>query len=64
MKKLEGRVFEILEPNKQIVKSVLTTVGKGAVGENEGFNISETPNRGLITVHFIDYEDHGNTNYS
>lgn len=57
MKKLETRVYEILEPNSKIVKSVLTTVGKGAVGENEGFNISDTPNKGLITVHFIDYED-------
>ncbi|MBN1649983.1 MAG: efflux RND transporter permease subunit, partial [Bacteroidales bacterium] len=57
MKKLESHVFQVLEPNKQIVKSVLTTVGKGAVGENEGFNISDTPNKGLITVHFIDFED-------
>ena len=57
MKKLEARVYEIIEPNSKIVKSVLTTVGKGAVGENEGFNISDTPNKGLITVHFIDYED-------
>lgn len=57
MKKLETRVYEILEPNSKIVKSVLTTVGKGAVGENEGFNISDTPNKGLITVHFIDYQD-------
>ncbi|MDA3904449.1 MAG: efflux RND transporter permease subunit [Bacteroidales bacterium] len=62
MKKLEGRVVEVLEPNKQIVKSVLTTVGKGAVGENEGFNISDTPNKGLITVHFIDFEDRGDIN--
>jgi len=62
MKKLENRVIEILEPNKQIVKSVLTTVGKGAVGQNEGFNISDTPNKGLITVHFIDFEDRGGVN--
>lgn len=62
MKKLESDIFELLEPNKQVVKSVLTTVGKGAVGENEGFNISDTPNKGLITVHFIDFEDRGDVN--
>ncbi|MBN2235974.1 MAG: efflux RND transporter permease subunit [Bacteroidales bacterium] len=59
MVKLESKVFEVLEPNKHIVKSVLTTVGKGANGENEGFNITDTPNKGLITVHFIDFEDRG-----
>lgn len=56
MKVLESRVVEVLEPNRKIVKSVLTTVGKGAVGENEGFNISDTPNKGLITINFIDYQ--------
>jgi len=62
MQDLEVKVYEVLEPNKQIVKSVLTTVGKGANGENEGFNITNTPNKGLITVHFIDYEDRGEVN--
>jgi multidrug efflux pump subunit AcrB len=62
MKKLEKRVFEVLEPNKQIVKSVLTTVGKGAVGQNDRFNTSDTPNKGLITVHFIDFKDRGGIN--
>ena len=62
MKTLEKDVFEIIEPNKQIVKSVLTTVGKGAVGQNEGFSITDTPNKGLITVHFIDFEDRGGIN--
>jgi multidrug efflux pump subunit AcrB len=62
MKKLENEVFEIIEPNKQIVKSVLTTVGKGAVGQNEGFNITDTPNKGLITIRFINFEDRGGVN--
>lgn len=62
MQDLEIKVYEVLEPNKQIVKSVLTTVGQGANGENEGFNITNTPNKGLITVHFIDYEDRGDIN--
>jgi multidrug efflux pump len=59
MKKLEGDVNQILDPYKPIVKSVLTTVGNGARGENEGFAASETPNRGLTTVTFVDHELRG-----
>ena len=53
---LEVKVFQLMEPYKPIIKSVLTTVGNGARGENEAFDISETPNKGLITVTFVDYE--------
>lgn len=56
MKILEDDVYKILEPYKKIVKSVLTTVGNGAKGENEFLDISETPHRGMITVTFLDYE--------
>jgi multidrug efflux pump len=53
---LEDKVFQLMEPYKPIIKSVLTTVGNGARGENEAFDISETPNKGLVTVTFVDYE--------
>jgi len=53
---VENDVYEILEPDMKIVKSVLTTVGNGAKSENEGFDISETPHRGMITVTFLDFE--------
>jgi multidrug efflux pump len=53
---LEGKVFQVMQPYKPIIKSVLTTVGNGARGEDESFDISETPNKGLITVTFVDYE--------
>lgn len=57
MKEVEEEVFEILEPDMDIVKSVQTTIGKGAVGEDEGFSgRSGGPNRGLITVNFVEYE--------
>ncbi len=55
MKVFEKEVFDILEPRKEIVKSVLTTIGKGVVGENE-FPVGNTPNKGMITVSFVDYE--------
>lgn len=56
MHELEKDVYQILEPYEKIVKNVLTTVGDGAKSENDAFEISATPNQGLITINFIDYE--------
>ena len=57
VKDVEDKVFQILEPHEDIVKSVQTIVGEGAISENEGFSgKSGGPNRGLVTVHFVDYE--------
>jgi multidrug efflux pump len=55
MKMIEQDVEEIIKPYRPIVKSVLTTVGRGAVGEME-FSAGDTPNRGRITVTFEKYE--------
>lgn len=51
---IEKRVNEIIEPYRDIVKSVLTTVGQGSGGEME-FSGGDTPNRGRITVSFVEY---------
>jgi len=56
MHTLEADVEDILKPNQKIVKNVLTTIGNGAKGENDAFELSTTPNKGLITINFIDYE--------
>ncbi|NOR88224.1 MAG: AcrB/AcrD/AcrF family protein [Bacteroidales bacterium] len=56
IKELEIDVFKILEPNMKIVKNVLTTVGNGAKSESDAFDISETPDKGRITINFIDFE--------
>jgi len=56
MRRMEDRVFQLLESHSDLVESVLTTVGKGVVGENET-PLGNTPNRGMITVSFVDYED-------
>jgi multidrug efflux pump subunit AcrB len=57
---IEAHIYEILEPNQHIVKSVLTNIGDGAVGENDGFSgRGGGPNKGLITVTFLDYQDRG-----
>ena len=57
---LEDRVFNILEPVKKDVKSVLTTLGKGVAGENEMAPTGNTPNRAIMTITFVDYEDRVN----
>ncbi len=64
MKKLEEDVFLILEPDMEVVKSVLTTVGAGARMEDEIDDLSEKMYRGLITITFLDYEDRGGVNTS
>jgi multidrug efflux pump len=56
MYELEKDVYKVLEPNKRIVKNILTTIGDGAKSENDAFEISSTPNQGLITINFIDFE--------
>ncbi|MBN2637857.1 MAG: efflux RND transporter permease subunit [Bacteroidales bacterium] len=57
MQVIENKVYQILEPDMNIVKSVLTVTGKGAVGQNEGFTSrGGSPNKGIITINFVDYE--------
>ena len=53
---IEGKVYEVLKPDMDIVKSILTVAGKGAVSENDGFTArGGAPNRGIITINFIDF---------
>jgi multidrug efflux pump len=58
MYKLEDKIFEIIKPYEPIVESVLTTVGKGVVGQNE-FPLGNTPHKGMTTITFVDYEERG-----
>lgn len=63
MHKLEKRIFEVMEPYSPIVESVLTTIGKGVVGENEFPPPSgNTPNKGMSTITFVDFEERGGVN--
>lgn len=60
MKNLEDDIYRLVEADRDILKSVVTIVGKGAIGENEGFSgKTGGPNRGLMTISFIDYELRG-----
>jgi len=61
MKVLEAKVYQLLMPDMNIVKSVLTVTGKGAVGQNEGFTSrGGASNKGIITINFKDFQNrHG-----
>ncbi|NQU35120.1 MAG: efflux RND transporter permease subunit [Bacteroidetes bacterium] len=60
MRVFEQKVFEVLKPDMDIVESVLTITGKGAVGENESFSgRGGSPNKGLITINFVDFQYRG-----
>ena len=55
MKILESDVEKIIEPHRDIVKSVLTTVGVG----NDQFEAGNKANEALTTVSFVEYEYRG-----
>ncbi len=55
MKTIEDKVFNVLEPYSKYVESIQTTVGEGVTRQNL-FSIGNTPNRGMITVKFVDFE--------
>ncbi len=54
---IENDVQKIIKKEKfsDIVESVLSTIGKGAVGERETA-FGTTPNKAVTTINFIDYE--------
>ncbi len=55
IREIEEHVTEVIEPYRHIVKSVLTTIGRGSGGEME-FAIGDTPNRARITITFVEYQ--------
>ncbi len=62
MKTLEYRVDSLLRPYHKIVKNVLTTVGRGLSDKFTGGK--DEPNKGLITINFVDYKDRQGINTS
>ena len=57
MQVIQSKVYQIIQPDMNIVKSVLTITGKGAVGQNAGFiNRGGAPNKGIITINFVDFQ--------
>ncbi len=56
--KIEKQVKEVIEPYNNIVESVVANIGKGASdpGDPTAVGQSETPNKGRITVNFVEYK--------
>ncbi len=61
VEEVESHVEALIAPYRHIVKSVMTIVGRGAIGEMD-MNAGETPNRGLITVTFEQFDMRGGIN--
>jgi len=58
MKKMEKRVARIIAKDSSIIESVVCNVGSGAKLENEqGGGMSLNPQKGLITIAFVDFEE-------
>ncbi|MDX2443955.1 MAG: efflux RND transporter permease subunit [Bacteroidales bacterium] len=51
--KLENDLYNALESDEDIVKSILTTVGKGSPDE---FSIGDESNKSISTIDFVDYQ--------
>ncbi len=57
-KRVETQVKEVIAPYIEIVESVVTNVGQGASdpGDPTAVGQSETPNKGRITVNFVEFK--------
>jgi multidrug efflux pump subunit AcrB len=53
IKKMEDDIIDFFEPDKELVESILSTVGKG---DPMDFSAGAKPNQAIITVSFIDYD--------
>lgn len=56
---IEQKVLKLIEPYKDIIKSVTANVGEGTADPNDpsAFGQKDTPNKARITVNFAEYKD-------
>ncbi len=54
MRMVEKEIDEILDEERKIVESILTTVGTGS---SDAFQTGDEPNKGLTTITFMDYQE-------
>ena len=52
---MEDELFELLEPNKEIIESVITQIGEGT-GEDMDMNMGATPHKAKITLSFVEFQ--------
>ncbi|MCK4630876.1 MAG: efflux RND transporter permease subunit, partial [Bacteroidales bacterium] len=54
MRMVEKEIDKILDEERKIVESILTTVGTGS---SDAFQTGDEPNKGLTTITFMDYQE-------
>ncbi len=59
MANIESEIIDILEPNSEIVEAVLTQIGENTSDPNSPPEPGVTPNKGRITVSFVQSKDRG-----
>ena len=59
--KLENDLIMVLEQDKEIVKSILTTVGKGSPDE---FSLGDEAHKSITTIDFVDFQYRNGKNTS
>jgi len=55
-KKLEQRITKAIEPYQEVVEAVLAQVGEKTADPNAGVQSGSSPNKGRITVSFLEYQ--------
>ncbi len=53
-KMVEKRIIKAIEPNKNIVEAVVTSVGEGTSDPNEGPSQGSSPHKARVTISFIE----------
>lgn len=56
VKKLENRISTAIQPHDVVIEAMLAQVGEKTADPNEGVQSGSSPNKGRITVSFLEYE--------
>lgn len=59
--RMEDELFELLEPNQDIIESLITQIGEGT-GSAMEMNTGTTPHKAKITISFVEYQFRNGTN--
>src|SRR5690554_5332898 len=52
---MKDELFELLEPNKEIIESLITQIGEGT-GDNLDMSTGATPHKAKITLSFVEFQ--------
>ncbi|MDA0195409.1 MAG: efflux RND transporter permease subunit [Bacteroidetes bacterium] len=57
-KRIENRILELIEPDRDIVESVIGKVGQDTADPNDpsAFGAKDTPNKARITINFVEFQ--------